>query len=422
MKKTVKSILAHPLMAGGAVISLGAFVGNIFNFLFNFFMTRNLSVEEYGTVAALISIILLFSLAIDSFIPTVVHFAGSYFANKEIDKAAAFFWKLNTFFLISGGIILGSFLIFSEQLRHFFKIDSPFLLFLVGIVVFFFSITTLNKGMLMGQLSFKYISFLNIFSAVIKFFSGVLFVLGGLKVIGALLAFIVISIFQYFFSFFPLRFVFKKRAAEIAISSKKVFAYAAPSAMAMLGLTLFITTDIILVRHFYTAKEAGIYAGMSLLGRIIFFVSAPMSTVLFPLVVQRHARNEKHKHLFLIAIGLVAISSLSITVFYYIFPEFSILLLLKQREYLSIRSTLWVFGIFMVLFSLLWLMTNYYLSLKKTKVFLPIIGGTIFQAVALWFYHSTFLTVISISIAGTLIPLCVMLANQLKIYSKTNGK
>lgn len=421
MKKTIKSVLVNPLMVGSAVIFLGTFVGNIFNFLFNFFMTRNLSVEEYGTVAALISIILLCSLAVDSFIPTVVHFAGSYFANKEIDKAAAFYWKLNTFFLFFGGIILGSMIIFGEHFRYFFKIDNSFLLLLVGIVVFFVSITALNKGMLMGRLSFRYISFLNFFSAVIKFLSGVLFVLGGLKVVGALLAFVVISILQYILSFFPLRFVFQKRTTKIAISSRKIFLYAAPSAMAMLGLTLFITTDIVLVKHFYSAKEAGIYAGMSLLGRIIYFFSAPISTVLFPLVVQKSTRNEKHNHFFLMALILVAVSSLGIAVFYYIFPEFSILLLLKQREYLSIRPTLWVFGIFMVLYSLLWLTTSYYLSLKKTKVFLPIIGGAIFQAVALWFCHDTFLTVILISIAGVSFPLCVVFLHYWKAHSKSIG-
>lgn len=422
MKKIIKSVLSNPLMAGSTVIFLGTFVGNIFNFLFNFFMTRNLSVEEYGTVATLVSIILLFSLAVDSFIPTVVHFAGSYFANKEIDKAVAFYWKLNTFFLVSGVIVLGSMIIFGEQFRYFFKIDNSFLLLLVGIVVFFVSITALNKGMLMGQLSFKYISFLNFLSAVIKFLSGVLFVLGGLRVIGALLAFIVISILQYILSFLPLRFVFQKRTTKIATSSKKIFLYAAPSAIAMLGLTLFITTDIVLVKHFYAAKEAGMYAGMSLLGRIIYFFSAPISTVLFPLVVQRHVRNEKHNHLFLIAIALVTISSLGITIFYYIFPEFSILLLLKQKDYLSFASILWVFGIFMIFYSLLWLMTNYYLSMKKTKIFIPIMGGAIFQATALWFYHDTFLTVIFISIISTAFPLCIMLADHLRLHSKRNGK
>lgn len=405
MKKTIKSVLANPLMAGSAIIFLGTFVGNIFNFLFNFFMTRNLSVSDYGTVASLVSIILLFSFAASSFVPTIVHFASFYFANKQIGKAIAFFWKLNIFFVIFGAITLMSFVVAREQLGYFFKISNTLSIFIVGIIVLFIFINTLNSGMLNAQLSFKYISFLNFFSAVVKLLSGILFVLSGLGVVGAMLGFLLGGISHYLFSFIPLRFLFKNKSKEVVVNFKKILEYAAPSSMAMLGSTLFITTDTILVKHFYSSEAAGIYAGMSLLGRIIYFLSAPISLVLFPLVAHRHARNEKHKHLFLMAFILVFLSSASITIFYYFFPEFSIQLLLKQKEYLLIKDTLWIFGVFMMTYSLLWLVVNYFLSIKKTNVFAPILAGALFQIVALWFYHGTFLQVITISTIGTTAPL-----------------
>lgn len=422
MKKRFRQTIENPLISGSLVVFLGTFAGNILNFLFNFFMTRNLSVADYGSLAALASIILLFALIAESLTPTVVHFTGSYFANKKISKATALFWKLNALFVASGAVALGSFIVFAESFGHFFKINNAFLLFLVGVIVFFTSVMSLNKGVLMGRLSFGYISFLNFFSSLLKFLSGIFFVLSGLGVIGGLLAFLSAYTSFYLLSFFPLRFIFQKKTKEKVIGLKKIFTYAAPSSIAMLGLTLFITTDLLLVKHFYSPREAGIYAGMSLLGKIIYFFSAPISTVLFPLVVQKRARNEKHSDLFFIAMGLVAISSLGITIFYYIFPEFSILLLLKQKEYLSIAPTLWVFGVFMALYSLLWLMTNYYLSMKKTKVFLPIIAGTVFQAIALWFYHGNFITIILISIIATSFPLCMMLVYHWKMHSENSGR
>lgn len=422
MRKRIYQVIKNPLMSGSILIFIGFFLGNVFNFLFNVYMSRNLSVVDYGTLASLVSVILLFALAAESLSPTVINFAGSYFANKEVDKVATLFWKLNTFFAIASLIVVGFFIIFGEQLGHFFKINNSFLLFIVGIIVFFTSVMTLNRGILMGKLSFKYISFLNILPSALKLLSGVLLVMWGLGVTGGLFAFLVAYVSYYLLSFFPLRFVFQIKIKQKVVGLRKILAYGAPSAMAMLGLTLFITTDILLVKHFYSSKEAGIYAGMSLLGKIIYFFSAPISTVLFPLVVQRHERKEKHNHLFYIAIGLVAISSLCITIFYYIFPEFSILLLLKQKDYLSIVPTLWIFGIFMLTYSLLWVTTNYYLSIKKTNIFIPILIGAIFQAVVLWFYHDTFLTVIFVSIIATAFPLCIILANYLRLYGRKNGK
>lgn len=422
MRKRIYQVIKNPLMSGSIFIFAGFLLGNFFNFLFNVYMSRNLSIAGYGALASLVSIILLFALAAEALTPTVVNFAGSYFANKKIGKVAAFFWKLNAFFIVFSAIVLGLFVIFSKPIGQFFRIDNPVLLFIVGVIVFFTSVMTLNRGILMGKLSFKYISFLTIFSSMFKLLSGAALVVLGLDVTGGLIAFLVAYTSYYLLSFFPLRFIFQIKVKEKVVSLGKILAYAAPSAMAMLGLTLFITTDMLLVKHFYSSKDAGIYAGMSLLGKIIYFFSAPISTVLFPLVVQRHARNEKHSHLFAIAIGLVALSSFGITLFYYFFPGFSILLLLKQKDYLSITPILWVFGIFMISYSLLWVTTNYYLSMKKTNIFIPIVIAAVFQAIALWFYHGTFLTVILVSIIATVSPLCIILMNNWKLFNRKNGK
>lgn len=422
MRKQIYKAIKNPLMSGSILLFIGFLSGNFFNFLFNVYMSRTLSVADYGTLASLVSIILLFALAAEALTPTVVSFAGSYFAKKEIGKVVALFWKLNAFFVIFSLIVLGFLVVFAESIGHFFKISNTSLLFIVGVIVFFTSVITLNRGILMGRLSFRYISFLNIFPSMLRLLSGISLVMWGLGVTGGLVAFLVAYASYYLLSFIPLKFIFQIKTKETVVSLGKILAYAAPSAMAMLGLTLFITTDMLLVKHFYSSKEAGIYAGMSLLGKIIYFFSAPISTVLFPLVVQRHARNEKHNHLFFIAMSLVAVSSLSITFFYYIFPEFSILLLLKQKDYLSVAPIIWVFGIFMVTYSLLWLTTNYYLSMKKTKIFIPILIGAVFQAIALWFYHDTFLTVIFISIISTAFPLCIMLVDHWKLYNARNGK
>jgi len=420
MKKIIHKVISNPLVSGSMIVFLGTFVGNIFNFLFNFFMTRNLSVSDYGVLASLVSIILLFALAVDSLIPAIVHFTGSYFANKEVRKVAAFFWKLNTFFVAFSLMILFLFVIFGEQLGKFFKVNNTFLLLLVGVIIFFTSVMTLNRGILTGRLSFGYISFLNFFSAALKFVSGVIFVLSGMGLIGGLLAFLVAYVSYYLFSFFPLRFIFQKGARQKTIGIKKVLKYAAPSSIAMMGLTMFITTDIILVKHFYAAKDAGIYAGMSLLGRIIYFFSSPIAIVLFPLVVQRHTRKEAHGSLFFISIALVLISSLCIAIFYYFFPEFSVRVLLKQDEYLVISPILWIFGIFMVIYSVLSITTSYLLSVKKTKVFIPIAAGAVCQVILLWFYHSTFLTVITVSTVTVMIPLCLILVYYWRVHHEAS--
>ena len=53
---------------------------------------------------------------------------------------------------------------------------------------------------------------------------------------------------------------------------------------------------LILVKHFFSPHDAGIYAGLSLIGRVIFFFSAPIASVMFPVIVQKYARKENYEN------------------------------------------------------------------------------------------------------------------------------
>ena len=138
------------------------------------------------------------------------------------------------------------------------------------------------------------------------------------------------------------------------------------------------------------------------------------------MVVQRYAKGQRHSHFFYISIALVLISSLIITIFYYIFPEFSIRFLLKQDEYLVIKPILWMFGIFMVIYSVLSIVTSYCLSIRKTKAFIPVFAGAVFQAILLYLHHDSFLTVITISIFTTSIPLLILLIYYWRIRNESS--
>ena len=86
MKERIKQVANNPLISGSAVIFFGTLFANFLNFLFNFYMTRNLTVSDYGVLSSLVSVIMLFSLVSDSFVPTTVHFAGGFFAKNETES------------------------------------------------------------------------------------------------------------------------------------------------------------------------------------------------------------------------------------------------------------------------------------------------------------------------------------------------
>jgi O-antigen/teichoic acid export membrane protein len=402
MKQTAKRIIKHPLIYGSSIVVIGGLLANFFNFLFNLFMSRNLTVADYGTLASIISLITFPALIVSAMIPLIVSFSGSYFAQGKLDMIRGLYLKVFRFLLILGFIIFIFFLINISIISNFFHIQNMTILVITDIMIFISFISVVNGALLQAKLAFGYQIFLQLSGAIIKFLFGIILVFMGFSVTGAISSTLIAALFIYIASFYPIRFIFnKKLIARSTINTKELFAYGIPSAITLLGLTSFISTDLILVKHFFNPESAGIYAGMSLIGKVIFYISYPIGSVMFPLIVRKHSRNEDFNNTFKLSLFLVFLPSVILTLFYYLFPKFSILFFLKKDEYLAAIPYLGLFGIFISLYCLLFIIANFYLSIKKTIISLPIIIGAILQIILISIYHEDYQQIIAISIIIT---------------------
>ena len=136
MKKKFKDILKHPLITGSTVIFFGTLFGNVFNFLFTAYMIRYLPAGDKGVLFALISLITLPSLAASAITPSILSFAGKYFAKNESAHVHGLYNKIFKLYLAAG---IGFFLVFLACipfLSEFLKITNYQLLILANIVVF----------------------------------------------------------------------------------------------------------------------------------------------------------------------------------------------------------------------------------------------------------------------------------------------
>lgn len=409
MKEKAKKLLKHPLIYGSSIVIVGNLVANFFNFLFNLFMSRNLSVDDYGIFASVMALISFPNLASGAIVPLIVHFAGNYFANGQFAMIKGLYVKIFKFLLAIGVGICLIFLFFIPQIMGFFHINNPIILLLTDGIIFFIFIGVINNALLQAKLAFTFQVFVNTLNAILKLVLGTLLVIAGFSVSGAVGAILVTGIICYVVSFYPIRFIFEKNTVIPKIDSKDLYAYGVPSALTLIGLTSFISADIILVKHFFNPTDAGLYAGLSLVGRVVFYIAAPIGTVMFPLIVQKYSRNENFTNTFKFSLFLVFTSSVLLSLFYYLFPAFTIEFFLKKSEYLVVSSLLWLYGIYMALYSVLTIITNFYLSIKKTNVFIPILFGSVMQVLLIILFHTSFIQIISISLVITFLLVCGLL-------------
>ncbi len=400
MKQHLSKFSKNPLIAGSFFLLSGGIIANLFNFLFNLSMSRNLEVGDYGVLISLISIITLLSIPAGALTPTIVTVGGRYFSETNYKILHAFYMQLVKILFVCGLILIVVFFMMSGSLSNFFKIKDQSLFALSSIAIVFSYFITLNNSFLQAKLSFKSLSFVNTSSSFSKFILSFGLILLGWGLGGASL-----GLFLSFFigvivgGFFLKEVIFFKSREVARFSYKELIAYGLPSAAMMLALSSFVSTDILVVKHFFSEQEAGLYAGLSLIGRVIFFISAPVSTVMFPVIVSRFNKKETYKHILLSALGIVSSISILLILFYYLFPQFTILFFLKKVEYLSIGNYLVPFGIFIMLYSLLYVFAYYFLSIKSSKTCWIFVGGAVLQFLLLSFFHRNFSEIIYISLS-----------------------
>lgn len=409
-------LIKHELVTGSFFIFIGGTIGNFLAFILNLFFARNLSYADYGILAALLSLFNLATIPAQSISAIIVRFASQFLFGKEEEKASSLFKHLFSTFLVFGLIGITVIIFLSPFIGKFLKINESLLLIVLALSVALNYLLTINLAFLNSLLKFKFISLISLLGGVVKLALGIELVLLGFRVYGALGAIIGIICFQLIISFVPLKNLILKKTGQVKLPYREIVNYSIPASVAIFSLFSFISSDVILVKHFYSETLAGLYGGLSLVGRTIFYFTAPIPYVMFPLLVKRHSGGQSYKNLLYLALVLVSIPSVLITIFYFLFPELTINIFLAGREYLTVASYLGLFGIFLTIFNINNVLVSFYLSLKDLKVSIYIFLCAITQIILIYLFHQNFQIIIIDSIVSSSLLLGVLILYYIRHY------
>lgn len=412
-----KNALKHELISGSLYVFLGVAGASFLNFILNLYVVRKFSANDYGVYASLLSLYTLFGLLAQPITAIIVRFVADYSSKGEISSVANLFVKTYKFISLFAIIIFIFFFILSSPIQAFLKIDNPSYIILIGAIVSVFYVGIINLSFLQGLLKFKLISLVYISGGLIRLITAIILVGLGFKVYGVFFAILVATLIPFIFQFIPLRFLIGRKINENSkISNKEILKYAAPTSLAIISLMSLTSTDVLLVKHFFNSYEAGLYGGLSLVGKVIFYFTGPLASVMFPLLIKRHSLGQNFNNLFYLTLLLVAIPSIGIALFYILFPILSVKLFLGGGEYLRIVPYLPIFGIYLAIFSLLNVCVNFFLSLKKTMISIFIAMAAVLQIVLINLYHKDFFQVIGISTILSVILLIVLILYFIKEF------
>jgi O-antigen/teichoic acid export membrane protein len=405
------------LFAGSAILFVGSMVANFGNYLYHLLTGRMLGPVNYGLLASLISLTYWFAIPMSALSLVVTKYISALKGRGELGAAAYFYSWLNK--KLIGFILVAFFLMIaaSSRLASFIHIESSSLIWLVFVYSLVGVYLTVNSATLQGLLRFNLMAALSLIQVFLKLGLAVFLIFLGWEVLGAVLSFLIGVIGACLLAaFFVLRLLPKKKKAK-KIDVRELIKYAVPVLFSTMAFTSLYTTDIVLVRHFLPAQEAGFYAALALLGKIIFFASGPIIMVMFPMVSERHANGRGYSNLFKLSFGLVFLICLGISGIYFLFPKLMVRMLYGS-QYLPAAPYLFLFAIFLSFYSLAFLLVNFHLSVKKIKVVLLPLAAAVSQIILIFFFHQSLLQVITVSMVLLGLLFLALLLNSFLKYDR----
>ncbi len=412
MKNLFKRITSHSLAKDSVIVMAGSMVANIGAYLYHLVMGRLLGPSGYGELSSLLSIFYIFTVPLNVGTIVLVKFISSMKAHGELGQVRTLFVKVTKACLVGSIVFLPVIIFASPFISSFLHIQSTILFILVYSIFVISLVTVIATSALQGYQKFLWVSMFGAGSIILKLLVSIPAVRFG--VYGALCAMVGSSLVMYLLYFLPLRFIFQvKEASALTITPREAIRYAVPSLFIILGMTSLYSTDVILVRHFFPGYEAGLYASLAVLGKIIFYASSAIAVVIFPVLSERTAKGEKGTKLIFIALAGVTAVSIAITLLYVAFPQF-IIRMFFGSSYIQAAPLLGLFGIFLMLYSMGNMLTMIFMALGKVKMwFIPVLCAFV-QILGIIIYHSSLTSVILVNAASCLILVLSLLGYYIK--------
>jgi O-antigen/teichoic acid export membrane protein len=348
---------ARTLFGSSALVLIVGLVGNVSNYLYQFGMGRMLNVADFGTLNALLSLTTIVSVPASAITLFKAKHVARLVGEQGWGEVRLLYRRFLSRTLIFGGIASIAVAMFSGPLKDFFHIDGVWPVIIFSALIFCSLPVALNTGFFQGIQRFGTYAAIGSGTGIIRLVAAILLVWAGAALNGALLGIVLASLFVFVASYGVIRSLLRPYSSD----SVKPLSTAGLSStvLALLFLTLISFMDMVLVKHLYSAEQAGIYAGVSVLGRAILYFPAAITQVLLP-KASRASRSDSHQLILASTLLTAALAVVGVLGFYF-FSEPLLRIFLGSR-YHGGSTLLAAYGLAMLFFAILTLFVNYCLA------------------------------------------------------------
>jgi len=388
------------------IFMLTMLVVNGGNYAYNLILGRFLGPKVFSDAAILITFLLVLSF----FGMTFQIVTTKYSVLLEGDLKNKFIKTISKISITIGIFIGLLFIFFSKNLQTLLhtETDTMFHIFGIGIPLYF--LMSVNRGIYQGENNLIQLSVTYITEMFARLFITILLFLFASQLPTTILVSTGIAL-SFIFGLIPFqKTIFRKPTLEntLRLDSKSIITFFALTAFYELTQIIINNSDVILVKHFFDNQQAGFYASLALIGRVVYFVTWIFVMLLLPKVIQLKKEGRDTQPILMKYIFTIVLFSAATVLVTYIIPE-TVVYLMFGDDYLPIAPLLWEYALATAIFAVANVFSYYFLSISNyvPVVISALLGFT--QVGLIVFFHDSLKQVVHMQVVAMLILLIFQL-------------
>lgn len=300
------------VFTGSMIMLVGSAFVSVANFGYNIGVAHLLGPGDFSQAAAAVTLLMLAS-CINLAFQLV---SAKLIARAETMEAKAALYQalMKRAWYVGAGVTAFIFII-RQPLAEYLRLPETRLVDVLALGMLFYIPLGVRRGAMQGLCKFVRLSANLTVEAFIKLAGALTFILFGAGVFGAVGA-ISLSVFG--------AYLMPADDAELRVKTNSIFDSHFMEGMQAIiffvGQVIINNVDILMVKHYFAAEDAGIYAAVALVGRLLYFATWSVTSAMFPVAAGARVEKESRRALIVPLLFVLALSSVFV-VFLAAFPN-----------------------------------------------------------------------------------------------------
>jgi hypothetical protein len=380
------------VVRGSAILLLSTGLVAATNLLYNILIARMLGASSFGHASGLYTLLMLVTAITLSFQIITSKFIAR--SSETAVRAQIYATMFRRAWQVGLGIAL-LLAASSGYLKSYFNLPERHDLVLLALAAGVYIPLGVRRGKMQGCYNFRGLALNVVVEVAVKLGGALLFLHCGMGVTGVMTA-VLLSIIAAYLVATP-EAAYRNTAGLIKIAP---FGEGVQAVLYFIGQVILSNLDILLVKHFFPPPEAGVYAAIALVGRVVFMLSWSVVSSMFP-VSASHMHRRGGRSVFYAGLLLVGTVTSAFIAGVALAPQAVWTMLLGKAFLLgtaSFSTLLTEYAVMTGIYCIAVVIMMYEISRRIGTAAWVQLGASILLIGAIWRYHNSLSQVILVQV------------------------